>query len=56
MVARVEQIRIWLRELTSHGAAANARRELERRAAEETMLAILEVRVVPVSAPEPAAA
>lgn len=56
MTQRFEQIRVWLRYQGSGGAEANARAELERRAAEHLMLTALENRVLPVSTPEPVAA
>jgi len=52
---RLDQVREWLRELGSSGATANARGELERRAAEHLMLATLEARA-PVRASDVAAA
>jgi hypothetical protein len=56
MADRLERITAWLRDQGGSGAVANARGELERRDAEQALLAALEGRVVPVAAPEPAAA
>jgi hypothetical protein len=53
---RLDQISGWLRNLAAGGAEANARGELERRAAEHLMLAALEVRVPAVRRPDAAAA
>lgn len=50
------QISGWLRYLGAGGAEANARGELERRAAEHLMLAALEARVPAVRTPDAAAA
>ena len=56
MANRLDQVREWLRELGSSGATANARGELERRAAEHLMLATLEGRAPAVRASDVAAA
>ncbi|MGZ8764365.1 MAG: hypothetical protein ACXW2C_01540 [Acidimicrobiia bacterium] len=56
MTNRLDQIRVWLRYLGAGGAQANARGELERRAAEHLMLAALEARVPAVREPDAAAA
>ena len=56
MANRLERIRGWFRYQGSGGAIANARGELERRAAEHVMLTALEGRVPVVGTPEVAAA
>ncbi len=45
MTERLEQVRRWLDQMGSGGAAANARAELERRAFEHAMLDALAIRV-----------
>ncbi len=56
MANRLDQVREWLAELGSSGATANARGELERRAAEHQMLASLEGSAPTVGTPDVAAA
>ena len=56
MTERLEQVKGWLLQLGSGGAAANARGELERRAVEHAMLEALAGRVPAVRTREAVAA